>query len=206
MTEPLPSGSVNFVRRATLQVPPAQAASHPLNAPTVKWLRFDGRRWVPVHPTLADRLGISRAARVFKRTLRRLRKRQKLFGIDSQQEFATFAAELKAEQRKIAFHEGAHQHIGNVRHALHTGQEIGPNRSECRAQPDSIARLHDHHSVATASRDAKNDAAVGSGGDATVFSGNDSHANPPSGSCISPKVAEAGESETPLPGGGHGDD
>ncbi len=67
-------------------------------------------------------------------------------------------------------------------------------------------RLHDNVPLALASRDAQQDASVSTARNGHVALFQDRQLLSPSGSRISPKVAEAGESETPLPGGGQADD
>ncbi len=63
--------------------------------------------------------------------------------------------------------------------------------------------LHDDITIAIGIRNAQDDAAIRSFCHTQrVHAVDDSHTNSPSGSSISPKVAEAGESESPLPGGG----
>ena len=92
------------------------------------------------------------------------------------------------------------QSIGNHGHPVRKGDECGQMKNKLDRVTGSIVGQSDH---------AKGISGVIRSNGKFVFplraDASDGQTYPPSGSCISPKVAEAGESETPLPGGGHGD-
>lgn len=170
---------------------------------SARWMRWNGRRWVVVDPTWWERLGCARIFRVFKRSFRKIRKGKNPFCVESIESLAAASIDRDAQHGLPVAIERGKQHVADLGNAREFSHLVGAGANQAGSNANSVFRAEDNQPFTPSNGHPEGDFSIVTGCNSTFVSGDNCQSKSPSGLCASPKVAEAGESESPLSGGGN---